>query len=371
MQVAFVHDYLIQDGGAERVLLAMRELYPDAPIFTLFFDPSTSHPEFRKADVRPSFLNRLPFAKRHYQWYLPLMSQAVEQFDLSTYDLVISNTSNFAKGAIASPQSTHICYCHTPTRFLWQERVGYVNELPQPLIIKKLLPPFLHWLRQWDQIAAQRPDVLVTNSHTSQERIRRYYRRQATIIPPPIDTERIPLSSHPGSYWLAGGRLVAYKRFDLVVHAFAKLNLPLKIFGVGPEEKKLRRLAGPRTDFLGHVSEETKADLYGNAIAYIHPQVEDFGITAVEAMAAGKPVIAFGKGGATETVANGVTGTFLEAQCWEDIGNAVIRFDPSVFSPSVIRSYAEPYSKAKFLETMRAFIASVTQERENIHEVSR
>lgn len=363
MRVAFVHDYLIQDGGAERVLLAMRELYPDAPIFTLFFDPSTSHPAFRKADVRPSFLNRLPFAKRHYQWYLPLMSQAVEQFDLSSYDLVISNTSNFAKGAIASPSGIHICYCHTPTRFLWQERVGYVNELPQPSIIKKALPPFLHWLRQWDQLAANRPDLLITNSRTSQERIRRYYRRQATVIAPPVDVERMALSSHAGSYWLAGGRLVAYKRFDLIVHAFAKLNLPLKIFGIGPEEKKLRRTAGPRTEFLGRVSEEHKADLYGNAIAYLHPQAEDFGITAVEAMSAGKPVIAYGKGGALETVLDGTCGIYLESQCWEDIGNAVIRFDPSRFSPSVIRAHAEPYAKKRFLDEMRGFIASAIQGR--------
>lgn len=363
MRVAFVHDYLIQDGGAERVLLAMRELYPDAPIFTLFFDPATSHPSFRKADVRPSFLNRLPFAKRHYQWYLPLMSQAVEQFDLSSYDLVISNTSNFAKGAIASPHGVHICYCHTPTRFLWQERMGYVNELPQPFIIKKILPPYLHWLRQWDQLAANRPDVLVTNSRTSQERIRRYYRRQATIIAPPVDIERIPLSTNAGSYWLAGGRLVSYKRFDLIVKAFAKLNLQLKIFGIGPEEKKLRDIAGPRTEFLGRVSEEVKADLYGNAIAYIHPQIEDFGITAIEAMAAGKPVIAFGKGGASETVTNGVSGEYLEAQCWEDIGNAVIRFDPSRFSPAAIRACAEPFSKKRFLDEMRTFITSATQGR--------
>lgn len=358
MRVAFIHDFLIQDGGAERVLLAMRELFPDAPIFTLFFDPDTSHPDFRKADVRVSSLNRLPFAKRHYQWYLPFMPQAIEQFDLAGYDLVISNSSNFAKGAIAPPQGLHICYCHTPTRFLWQERVGYVGELPQPFLIKKLLPPYLHFLRQWDQMAAGRPDHLITNSRTSQDRIRRYYRRQATIITPPVDVDAIPLSDRVGQYWLAGGRLVAYKRFDLIVKAFAKLNLPLKIFGVGPEEKKLRRLAGPRTEFLGRIDEAAKAELYGRAIAYVHPQVEDFGITAVEAMAAGKPVIAYGKGGGAETMSDGVTGPFLEAQYWEDIGNAVIRFDPTKYNPSAIRARAETFSKTRFLDEMKKFLES-------------
>jgi glycosyltransferase involved in cell wall biosynthesis len=356
MKVALVHDYLMQEGGAERVLLALHELFPEAPIFTLFYQPDRCHPAFQALDVRTSDLNRLPFARRHYEWYLPFMPQGVERFDLSDYDLVISSSSSFAKGIIVSPQATHICYCHTPTRFLWQERVGYVNELPQPRIVKWILPHVLHFLRQWDQMAAERPDAIVTNSKTSEARIRRYYRRQSIVIYPPVDIENVPFSDLSGKYWLAGGRLVAYKRFDLVVQAFAKLNLPLKIFGEGPELSKLKKIAGPKTEFLGRVDEHVKRALYLEAIGFLYPQIEDFGITAVEAMAAGRPVIAFGQGGATETVIPGVTGEHFSIPCWEDIGNAIIRFDPTKYNPHTLRSHAATFSKENFKQKMTAFI---------------
>lgn len=352
-RVALVHDYLVQDGGSERVLLALHELYPRAPIFTLFHNPERTHPDFKHADIRVSGLNKLPFAQKRYQWYLPLMAYAIESFDLTGFDLVISSSSTFAKGIIAAPEALHVCYCHTPTRFLWQERNDYVNELPQPKLIKRVLPFFLHHLRQWDALAARRPDILITNSRTSQQRIRRYYQRDAEIIAPPVDVEHIPLTTKPGTYWLTGGRLVAYKRFDLVVRAFAKLNVPLKIFGEGPEMEKLKKMAGPKTEFLGHITDEAKIQLFRNATAFLHPQIEDFGITAVEAMAAGRPIIAFGQGGAAETVLDGVTGTFFEVQCWEDIGNAVLRFDPSRFDPRKIRQHAETFGKPRFLRQMK------------------
>jgi glycosyltransferase involved in cell wall biosynthesis len=338
------------------VLLALHELFPQAPIFTLFFDPKRAHPSFRSLPVKSSFLNHWPLAPKHYEWYLSLMPHAVESFDLSTFDLIISSSASFAKGAIAAPGSLHICYCHTPTRFLWQERFGYVNELPQPRIVKRFLPYLLHRLRIWDRLAADRPDIMLTNSFTSRERIKRYYHRDATVIHPPVDVDRIPLSRTPGTFWLSGGRLVSYKRFDLIVKAFDKLNMPLKIFGRGPEEKKLRALAGEKTEFLGAIDDATKIGLYQNAIGFIHPQVEDFGITAIEAMAAGKPVIAFGKGGITETVIPGVTGEFFSNQCWEDIGNAVVRFKPEKYDPEVIRRHAEKFSKQRFQEEARAFI---------------
>lgn len=356
MKVALVHDYLIQDGGAERTLLTLHELFPDAPIFTLFYDPDRSHAGFKPLDIRPSSLNRLPGAPRHYQWYLAFMPLAIEHMDFSAFDLVISSSSTFAKGVIVPPETKHLCYCHTPTRFLWQERHGYVNELPQPSFIKKLLPPFLHWLRQWDEQAAGRPDVLLTNSKTSQGRIRRYYRRDATVIYPPIDVDRIPLSSHPGTYWLAGGRLVAYKRFDLILETFKKLDLPLKVFGDGPEMKKLRRIAGPKTEFLGIIDDAVKADLYAHAIGFLYPHIEDFGLTAVEAMAAGKPVLAYAKGGATETVIDGVTGQLLNEQSPEALAEAVRHFDPARFDPAKIRAHAETFSKQRFLREIKAFV---------------
>ncbi len=351
-KVALVHDYLVQDGGAERVLACLQELFPNAPTYVLVHDPARSHPQFRGRDIRTSFVNQLPFMPKHYQWALPLMPIAVEHFDFSPYTLVISSSSSFAKGIIVPPQTKHICYCHTPTRFLWQERIGYVNELPQPKIFRNMLPPLLHHLRMWDRLAAERPDFLITNSQTSQGRIRRYYKRESQVIAPPVDVDHIPLSMSAGSYWLAGGRLVAYKRFDLIVRAFSKLNMPLVIFGIGPEEKKLKKMAGKSIRFMGHVDDATKLELYREAIGFIHPQVEDFGITAVEAMAAGKPVFAFEKGGGAETVIPGVTGEFLDAQSWETIGDAVIRFDAKKYDPVKIRAHAETFSSVRFKNEM-------------------
>ncbi len=357
MKVALVHDFLIQDGGAERVLLTFHELFPKAPIYTLFYDPDRAHPDFRGLNVRASFLNHFPFAPDHYEWYLPFMPRATEAFEFDEdLDLIISSSSSFAKGIIAPPHATHICYCHTPPRFLWHERSGYIRDLQVPRAIKSFLPGHLHRLRQWDRLAAERPDVFVTNSRTSQKRIQRYYQRDATVIHPPVDIERIPLSSDPGSYWLAGGRFVSYKRFDLIVRAFAKLNIPLKLFGEGPEEARLRKLAGPRTEFLGHVDEQAKIELYQHAIGFLYPQVEDFGITAVEAMAAGKPVIAYGKGGILETLTPGITGELFEVQCWEDIARAIVRFDPTRYIPARIRERSLPFGKQRFLEKMRVLV---------------
>lgn len=360
-KVALVHDYLVQDGGAERVLAALQEMYPYAPTFVLIHDPRRVHPQFKNRVIRTSFLNRLPFSKRLYQWYTPLMPTAIEYLDISGFDLVISSSSSFAKGIILPPETAHICYCHTPTRFLWQERIGYLNDLPQPRVMRAILPHVLHGMRTWDRIAADRPDHILTNSRISQMRIKRYYNRDATIIHPPVDVDRILPAAHAhGAYWLAGGRLVGYKRFDLIVKAFAKLDLPLKIFGNGPEEQKLRSLAGRKTEFLGHVDDEEKIRFYQNAIGFILPQVEDFGIAAVEAMAAGKPVIAYGQGGGAETVIDGVTGIHIEAQTWVDIGDAVIRFHEHAFDPAIIRAHAETFSKQRFQTEMRAFIERET-----------
>ena len=361
LNVALVHDYLVQDGGAERVLAALQEMFPDAPTYVLVHDPERAHPQFRDRAIRTSFLQRFPFATRLYQWYMPLMPTAVEYLDISGFDLVISSSSSFAKGVILPPETTHICYCHTPTRFLWQERIGYLNDLPQPRLWRAILPFILYGLRTWDRLAAERPDHLVTNSLVSQTRIKRYYGRDAEVIHPPVDVGKIVPSTGTGSYWLAGGRLVGYKRFDAIVRAFAKLDLPLKIFGIGPEEKKLREIAGRKTKFLGHVDDEKKIALYQNCIGFIHPQIEDFGIAAVEAMAAGKPVIAYGKGGGAETVIDGVTGKYIDAQTWVDIGDAVIRFNPEAYDPKTIRAHAERFSKQRFQDELRAFIARVTE----------
>lgn len=357
LKVALVHDYLVQDGGAERVLASFQEIFPDAPTFVLIYDPNRSHAQFRGRKIHTSFLEKLPLSHRAYQWYLPLMPMAVEHLDLTGFDVIISSSSSFAKGVIVSPESLHICYCHTPTRFLWQERLCYLNDLPQPRLMRILLLPLLHKLRQWDRLASERPDIMITNSITSRERIKRYYGREADVIYPPADTSQIKIADGPGKFWLSGGRLVGYKRFDLVVKAFAKLNMPLKVFGIGPEIKKLKKLAGPKTEFLGQVSDQQKIELYRSSIGFISPQIEDFGITIIEAMSAGRPVITYGKGGGKETVIDGVTGIHLEAQAWEDIGDAIIRFDPSRFDPKAIRAHAEGFSNHRFKDAMRTYIS--------------
>jgi len=356
MKIALVHDYLIQDGGAERVLRAFADLWPNAPIHVLLHDPARMGPAFRERDVRTSFLQRFPdFARGRFKWLLPFMPAATESYDLRGYDVVLSSTSAFAKGVIVPPGTTHICYCHTPTRFLWTDAHEYVNEnVPWP--VRPFMPLVLSHLRQWDRMAADRVDRFVANSETVAARIRRYYGRDSDVINPPVNVARFAVADRPGEFWLAGGRLVYYKRFDLAVRAFSKLGLPLKVFGDGPEFERLRREAKPNVEFLGRVSDATKAELYRRAIAYIHPQEEDFGITMVEAMAAGRPVLALARGGATEVVQEGVTGEFFREQSWEELANHVILFDAAKFDPQAIRAYAEKYDVTLFKEKIRTAV---------------
>lgn len=362
MKVALVHDHLIQNGGAERVLSALQAMWPEAPTYTLAYDKAHMAPEFGHRDIRTSFLQRLPGGLRHMRWFLPLMPTATESYDLSQYDVVISSSSAFAKGVITSPRSVHICYCHTPTRYLWEDTLSYLGELRAPGFAKLLLPMFLSYLRTWDRMAAERVDKFIANSETVQRRIAKYYRSASTVITPPVDTDRFALSSNPKNYYLVGGRLVDYKRYDIVVEAFTKLGVPLKVFGSGPAEKELRRLAGPNVEFLGRVSDDERARLFADAIAFLHPHEEDFGITAIESMAAGRPVIAYRRGGATETVVDGVTGVFFDEQSWEELADTVLHFNVSAFNPEKIRAHAEQFSTANFRSSMREFVTKAWAE---------
>ncbi len=362
MNVALVHDYLMQDGGAEKVLEVLHALWPQAPIHALLFDP-TKTPAFADADVRTSFLEQLPFGRRKYQWFLPLMPAATEHFNLSPYDVVISSTSAFAKGVLTRPDALHICYCHTPTRYLWSDTHSYIQELRVPGLVKRFLPPILSRLRLWDKTAADRVDVFVANSKTVKARIEKYYRRDAYVIHPPVDTHRFSISPEPKSFFLTGGRLVAYKRYDLVIQAANRLGVPLKIFGSGPVEAALRAIARPNVQFVGRVTGETQAKLYAEARAFIHPQEEDFGITPVESMAAGRPVIAYKKGGATETVVEGLSGTLFEEQNWEEIADLMLRFDEHAWNPAKIKTHAERFSRERFERKMKEFVQSQWESR--------
>lgn len=364
MRIALVHDYLSQDGGAERVLRVLHELWPEAPIYTLFFDRDKFNDDFAHAEIRESPMATLPFARKKYQWYMPLMPWATESYDLSGFDVVISSTSAYAKGIKVGPNTVHICYCHTPTRYLWSDTASYLKELPQPLPVKWALSPIIAWQRVWDlRVARERVDYFIANSQTVAERIRRWYGRASTVIEPPIESDHssAPIPHADRSYFLAGGRLVGYKRIDLVIDVFNRLGLPLKIFGTGRELKQLRRRAtSPTITFVGQVSEAEKWQLYANARAFINPQAEDFGITMTEALAQGCPVIAYRKDGATEIVKDGVNGVLFAEQTWESLLDAVLHFDAnSLASPTVIAGTADPYSKERFKERIRTFVNRV------------
>lgn len=358
MKIALVHDYLVQDGGAEKVLGVLQEIWPDAPTYTLFFD-SKKLPTFAAKDIRTSFLQKMPLALKKYQWYITLMPTATERYDLSEYDVVVSSTSAFAKGIITRPDAIHICYCHTPTRYLWSDTHSYLQELRVPRLIKTLLPPVLSRLRAWDQQAAQRVDHFIANSKTVQQRIQKYYRKDSHIIFPPVDTHRFHTSPRPKTYFLTGGRLVAYKRFDLVIDACNKTGIRLKIFGSGPVESDLRRQAKSNITFLGKVGDEALHDLYADAKAFIHPQEEDFGITPIESMAAGRPVIAYRKGGATETVIEGLSGEFIDTQTWEELADHLIRFDESTYDPQKIKTHAEQFGRERFKQDIQNYLKQI------------
>lgn len=355
MKIALVHDHFTQDGGAERVADALAEIFPGSPMFALIAYKKL----LAKKRIRTSFLQQMPFSRKKIQWYLPLMPAAAESLDLTGFDTVISSSSMFAKGVLTNPGTTHICYCHTPPRFLWSDRLNYLRELNYNSLVKGIAPMLLTNLRQWDKSAADRVDFFISNSITTQKRIKKYYNRDSQVIYPPVDTEKFKISGNQDDYFLAGGRLVGYKRFDLVVEAFNRLNMPLKIFGTGPLFDLLKSKAKKNVEFLGKVSEPEKIRLLQDCRAFINPQEEDFGITAVEAMAAGRPVIAYRKGGAVETVVENETGVFFDDQCWEEIADRVIRFDSKRFDPGKIRMQAMTFDKSVFGEKILKYIGEI------------
>ncbi len=355
MKIALVHDYLAQDGGAERVLRSLHRMWPEAPIFTLFHQKGTVS-GFDGADIRESFIARLPWGRKKYQWYLPLMPQAFESFDFTGFDVVISSTSAFAKGIITPPGTLHICYCHTPTRYLWTDTQEYIADLKYPQIVKMFLPRLIHRLRVVDQLGAGRVDIFVANSHTVQDRILKYYRRESEIIFPPVDMSHTTIATPIDEYFISGGRLVPYKRFDLIVEAFNRLTHKLIIFGDGPSMIELKKRAKENIVFTGRIREEEKMKLLSRAKAFIHPQLEDFGITPIESMANGRPVIAYGAGGALETIIEGVTGVFFKTQSWNALYDAVNAFDPLAWNPATIRAHAETFSCTVFETRMRELV---------------
>lgn len=364
MKIALVHDYLSQDGGAERVLKAMHEIWPEAPIFVLFHDQKKIN-YFNKEKIRESFLAKLPFIREHFQWYLPFMPLATEKYRLEDFDVVLSSTSSFAKGVIVKPDTLHISYCHTPPRYLWSNTHEYVAELKYGQIIKFALPGIIHKLRLWDKMSADRVDHFIANSKTVQRRISKYYRRDSEVIYPPVDTDRFHISDKIEDYFLAGGRLVPYKKIDLIIKTFNRLQKPLKIFGTGPEYTHLKNMAKKNIEFLGRITDEEKFKLMSNAQAFIHPQIEDFGITPIESMAAGRPVIAFSAGGATETVRPNETGIFFHKQNWENLFQTLLDFNSHNWDCPKIREYATQFKADNFKNNLRKIVTDRHEEFKN------
>lgn len=364
MKVALIHDHLAQDGGAEKVLKVLSEMFPEAPIYTLLYEKKNADKYFKNRSIMTSIIQRLPGGVRFYKWYLPYMALAVEFFDLSGYDVVISDTSSFAKGVITNDHTLHLCYCHTPTRYLWSDTHSYIQELKYNKYLKKIIALSLKKIRIWDRLAADRPDYFIANSKFISRRIAKYYHRSSEVIYPPVATNEFAISSSLGDYFLAGGRLVPYKRFDLLVETFKINGRRLKIFGDGPDQLRLQKLAEGVTniEFLGRVSEETKRQLYSEALAFINPQEEDFGITMVESLASGRPVIAFDRGGAKEIVANSELGILFAKQTADSLNEALDKFDQTPFDSRVIKDYADKFSTERFKEEISKIIEEKMRE---------
>jgi glycosyltransferase involved in cell wall biosynthesis len=356
LRVALIHYWLVTTRGGEKVLEALCELFPQADIFTHVVVPDAISQRLRSHRIYTSFIARLPFAKKWYKRYLPLMPLALEQLDLREYDLVISSESGPAKGVIAPPNAVHICYCHTPMRYLWNMYHEYHNS--SHLLIRICMPVLAHYLRNWDQNSALRVDKFITNSRNVAERVQRYYRRTSDVIYPPVDVDRfVPVSPNTaGEYYLMVGELVGYKRPELAVEAFNVMGKPFVIVGGGEMLHSLRRQAGPNVTILGHQSPEMLARHYRCAKALVFPGEEDFGIVPVEAMASGRPVIAYARGGAVETIVDGVTGVLFHQQSVASLTTAVDQFETMHFDPAIISAHARAFSKERFKDQMRDVI---------------
>ncbi|MDZ4760938.1 MAG: glycosyltransferase [Alphaproteobacteria bacterium] len=356
LKVAIIHYWMLKMRGGEKVLQSLCEMYPQADIFTHVYSPKDMSAEIRKHTVRETFIGRLPMAKKLYKSYLPLMPMALEQLDMSEYDLIISSESGPAKGVIARPDAVHVCYCHSPMRYLWDQYPQYRRTAGA---FKKLVMPFLMGgLRQWDVTSAARVDHFVANSNAVAARINKYWRRPSEVIAPPVDVERFSAREPREDFFLFVGELVPYKRADLAIRACTLMSRRLIVIGDGPEMASLRRIAGPTIEFLGRVPFDILAEHYARCRAFLFPAEEDFGIVPVEAMASGAPVIAFARGGSRDFVVPDRTGLFFHKQTVSDMVSAITRFEACqhIFDPLKIAEHASGFHGDFFKLRMRAVI---------------
>ncbi|MBM3706873.1 MAG: glycosyltransferase family 4 protein [Actinobacteria bacterium] len=358
MRIAIVHDYLNQYGGAERVIEVFNELFPNAPIFTSIYNEEKLPAIFRQMNIKTSFMQRFPFLDRHFKKYLLFYPKAIESFDLSDYDLVLSSSSAFAKGAIKDKDACHICYCYTPMRFVW-DYIRYVEKENFGKLTQNILPLVIKKLKKWDIATIDRVDYYIAISAYIRDRIKRCYERDAEVIHPPVNVKSFTVSNKAEDYFLIVSRLNAYKNIDLVIDAFNDLGLNLKIVGSGPYKETLMKMVKRKNiEFLGRLDETDLKEIYSKCRAYIFPGKEDFGITPVEAQASGRPVIAYADGGALETVLDKVTGLFFKENTKDAFTEIVKKFlrVEDRFNRNIIRENALRFDREIFKEKIMDFI---------------
>lgn len=355
-RVAIAHEYFCNMGGAELVARVLHEMFPDAPVYTLqIYDRNRGHAWMKGMALRTSFVQRLPFAGRTHEMFLPLLPYAIEHFDFSGYDLILSSSSLIAKGLIPPPDALHISYTQSRQRVAWDLSYAYIRTLP--FFLRPFAEMYMHHLRLWDVAAAQRVDRFIANSHFVARRIEQLYRRTAEALHPPADLDLFaPLETRRREYYVIVGRLVRYKRFDLAVEACKKLDAPLRVIGDGTERAALEKLAGPRTEFLGLQSHAVIREQLAGARALLFPGVEDFGITLVEAQAMGCPVVAYAAGGAMETVRDGETGVLFHAQNADAIADALTRAAAISFDEKFLNAHAQQFSIPNFKTRLHEMI---------------
>lgn len=363
MKVALVHDWLPFMGGAERVLTNFLEIYNDAPIYTTIANKDKLDYPLNKANIITSNLQKEGKNVENHRRLFPFMPTAIESFNLNEFDIVLSSSSSVAKGVITNPNTMHICYCHSPMRYGWEFSYEYAGKMSGKSKLKnKFLNYFLSGIRLWDNASADRVDYFIANSENVARRIWKHYRRESVVIHPPVRCKLFKPCDIDEDYFLIVSRLQEYKRIDVAIEAFNKNKLPLVIIGDGPDREKLEKMANSNIKFLGRQSDEVIKEYYSKCRAFIFPGEEDFGITPLEAQASGRPVIAYGKGGALETVVENVTGIFFERQCSEDLNEAINKFNNCKFDKNEIRKHAEKFDEEIFKIKINKYVNECYEE---------